>query len=94
MDPESLPMPRQINPNISIRSEKAVLWAMSLHPDERPDSVAELRETLLGSWDPVQKPRIPKRPTLVNLLSEPVERALIWISVLLFLVSLAVTLMR
>lgn len=94
LDPESLLTPRQINPNISLRSEKAVLWAMSLHPDERPDSISVMRETLLGSWDPVHKPRPQKRTTLANLLSEPVERVLIWICAALLLVSLAVTLMR
>jgi len=94
LDPESLPSLRQVNPNLSMRTEKAVLWAMSLHPDERPESVAALRDALLGSWDPVLRPRSSKRTRMTDLLSAPVERSLIWISVVLLLVSLAVTLMR
>jgi serine/threonine-protein kinase len=28
--------------------EKAILWAMSLHPDDRPKNVIEFREALVG----------------------------------------------
>src|SRR5512147_1823987 len=48
LHPESLVPPRQINPAVSPRTERAVLWAMSLHPDERPDTVNEFRQALLG----------------------------------------------
>src|SRR5512147_2618733 len=48
LQPESLIPLRQFNPNISQRTEKAVLWAMSLHPDERPENVEEFRQALLG----------------------------------------------
>lgn len=39
---------RQINPQISARSERAVLRAMAMHPDDRPKDVLELRDGLLG----------------------------------------------
>lgn len=39
---------RQINPQISARSERAVLRAMAMHPDDRPKDVLELRDALLG----------------------------------------------
>jgi serine/threonine-protein kinase len=94
LDPESLIPPRQLNPEISMRTERAVVWAMGLHPDERPESVAAFREALLGSWDPVFKPRSLPNPSFTDLLSSPLEMILVWISALLFLVSLAVTLMR
>jgi eukaryotic-like serine/threonine-protein kinase len=93
LNPNALTPPRQINQDVSLRTERAVLWAMSLHPDERPDSVTEFREALLGSWDPVLKPRALPNPTLADLISSPVEKALFWISAVLLLVSLAVTLM-
>lgn len=94
LNPGALTPLRQINPDISPRTERAVLWAMNLHPDERPDNVHDFRETLLGSWDPVIKPRasLPD-PTLADLVSSPVEQVLIWISALLLFVSLALTLM-
>lgn len=39
LDPEALKSPREINPNISSRTEKAILWAMALHPVDRPKNV-------------------------------------------------------
>jgi serine/threonine-protein kinase len=48
LDTGSLAPLSKINPNISIRTERAVLWAMALHPDDRPRSVVEFREALLG----------------------------------------------
>lgn len=40
---------RQVNPQLSARTERAVLRAMAMHPDERPKDVNELRDALLGS---------------------------------------------
>src|SRR5512146_164644 len=48
LQPESLTPPRELNPTISPRTERAVLWAMSLHPDERPATVSDFRQALLG----------------------------------------------
>ena len=68
---------------------------MNLHPDERPQDVETFRRALLGDWDPVTRPRAPlPTPTLVDLVSSPIERMLIWIAGGLLLISLAVTLMR
>ncbi len=55
LDTRSLIQPREINPDVSIRVERAILWAMSLHPDDRPKNVIEFREALLG------KQEIPER---------------------------------
>ena len=66
---------------------------MSLHPDERPQSILQFRQALLGDWNPVTQPRAPlPKPSLADLLSSPSERALIWISVGLLFISLIVTL--
>jgi serine/threonine-protein kinase len=46
--PGSLPAPRELNPQLSPQIEKAILWAMAMHPDDRPASVAEFRQALLG----------------------------------------------
>lgn len=48
LDTRSLTPLREINPSLGIRTEKAVLWAMALHPDDRPKTVIEFREALLG----------------------------------------------
>ncbi len=93
--PDALISPRQHNPNLSVRTEKAILWAMSLHPDERPQDVETFRNALLGNWDPATRPRAPlPAPTLADLFSSPVERVLIWISAGVIFLSLLATLVR
>lgn len=46
LEPRALRPPREINPAISPRLERAVLGALALHPKDRPPSVADWRETL------------------------------------------------
>jgi serine/threonine protein kinase len=46
IQPSSLLPPRQINPSISGRTERAILWAMALHPDDRPQSMVVLSRFL------------------------------------------------
>lgn len=95
LNPDGLIPPRQLNPNIGQRTERCILWAMNLHPDERPQDVEEFRRALLGDWDPVTRPRaaLPS-PSLADLMAYPIERTLIFIAVALLLASLALTLMR
>lgn len=95
LHPEALVPLRQINPEISLRTERAILWAISLHPDERPQDVEAFRKALLGDWDPVVRPRAPlPPPRLADLVASPVERTLVWITAGLLFLSLAVTLFR
>ncbi len=64
INPSILNPIRQSNPSVSLRTEKAILWAMSLHPDDRPGSIEEFRDALIGSR-PISIPtgiRIPQRP--------------------------------
>ena len=93
LNPETLVAPRDINPNISPRTERAIFWAMNLHPDERPQHIHQFRQALLGDWNPSKEPRraLPT-PGLIDLLSSPVERILIWIFLALLFISLIVTL--
>lgn len=49
LKPGALTPIRQINSSVSARTERAVLRAMAMHPDERPASVVEVRHALLGS---------------------------------------------
>jgi serine/threonine-protein kinase len=44
--PESLKAPRALNPALSLQTERALLWAMALHPDDRPPDVATFRQAL------------------------------------------------
>jgi serine/threonine-protein kinase len=84
---------REHNISISPRTQRAILWAMNLHPDERPQNIEEFRQALLGDWNPITRPRgLMPTPSLADLISSPTERVLIWISVLLLFASLIVTL--
>ncbi|HEX9680660.1 MAG TPA: serine/threonine-protein kinase, partial [Anaerolineales bacterium] len=44
--PDSLPPLRELNPEITPELERTVLWAMALHPDDRPPSIADFRAAL------------------------------------------------
>ena len=96
LDPENLALPRTINPGISVRTEKAVLWAMELHPDRRPDSVESFRQFIFGTKE------LPSRPheirsrslTLLDALTTPPDSVLIWLSAGLLLLGLIATLGR
>jgi len=48
LDPTNLVAPREINPAISPRVEDAILWAMELHPNERPKNVKAFLKALTG----------------------------------------------
>ncbi|MCJ7535976.1 MAG: serine/threonine protein kinase [Anaerolineales bacterium] len=93
--PESLIPPRQINPEISVRTERAILWALSLHPDERPQSVEEFRQSLVGRANPATQPRQPlPKPSLADLAGTPVDRILVAFAIFMIIVSLLITILR
>ncbi len=48
LTPGVLASPRSLNPAISSQVERAILWGLAMHPDERPASMAALRAELLA----------------------------------------------
>lgn len=93
--PDALIPPRKLNPAISLRTEKAILWAMELHPDQRPESVEAFRQYLFGTKDlPTRPMRRPRRNATLDLLLAPPESILFGVSAVLLLVSLIATLSR
>lgn len=48
LNPRSLRDPRDLNPAISDRTARAVLWAMSMHPDDRPNDMGVFAAALFG----------------------------------------------
>jgi serine/threonine-protein kinase len=98
LNPESLIPIRQINPAISLRTERAIQWAMSLHPDQRPESIEILRQALLGTREPPTVPAAVSRPqqspSLWDTITSPPDSILLWIAAGLFLLSLITTLIR
>lgn len=53
--PHALKPPSEFNPKIEAPLEEAVLWAMALHPDDRPDDAASFRQAL-ARGKPVESP--------------------------------------
>jgi serine/threonine-protein kinase len=95
LHPESLSPPRQLNPEISPRTEKAILWAMNLHPDERPQDIELFRQALIGNWIPPIRPvGKSQTPSLKLILSARYERILLWVALVFFFLSLIFTLVR
>ena len=93
LNPGGLVSLQDINPTISNRTQRAILWAMNLHPSDRPPTVEIFREALLGDWNPTNIPgqALPD-PKIEDVLSSPIERALTLVALGLVLVSLIVTL--
>jgi serine/threonine-protein kinase len=97
LQPESLVSMRQINPDISQRTEKAILWAMALHPDERPENIEEFRQALLGYRETPNHPlpvRHNRNVPLGDYLTRGPEATLAWSAAVLLFISLLATLVR
>lgn len=95
LHPESLVPPRQINPEVNIRTEKAILWAMNLHPDERPQDIESFQQALIGNWIPPIRPVGKSQPPSLRLIfSATYERILLWVAAGLLVLSLLITLTR
>jgi serine/threonine-protein kinase len=94
LHPSSLPEPRTLNPAISSRTERAVLWAMELHPDDRPPSIEDLRKFLIGTRELPPRPLGSIRPknSLLQLIRGKPEKILLWVSVGLLVISLVASL--
>ncbi len=96
LDPLRLIPPRQVNPEISVRTERAILRAMALHPDERPTTVDEFRAYLFGTREVPTGPLGPMRRTSpawdFQVLSS--DSILAWSALGLLILSLVMTLAR
>jgi serine/threonine-protein kinase len=94
LDPHSLPNPRTINPAISTRVADAILWAMALHPDDRPADVSQFIKALTGettaSLHNAYSNGSPRRQAKIGAL----EQRLIAIAASLGFLTLLLTLLR
>lgn len=92
LNPLSLVPPRTINPSISAKTEKAILWAMELHPDSRPENVSEFRDALIGDR-PITLRSITQSAAASRSLLTRTDQQLIIGAILLAALSLLVTLL-
>jgi serine/threonine protein kinase len=92
LNPDSLVPPRRLNPKISPELERTILWAMALHPDDRPANIQMLRQALLGGHAvlPVPSPvsRFIKPPAPASADAMLPEKIMTGIAVLLLIVGL------
>lgn len=91
LNPHILRDPCTINDNISHRVAKAILWAMEMHPDNRPDSVNEFWQALIGNTLPPRG----RGETAVSSLELIIQQNLvpIIIAFALFIVAILITIL-
>ncbi len=95
LNPGSMMEPQELNPTLTSRSQRAVLWAMNLHPAERPQDIEAFRQALLGDWSPSSvSASVMPRPMLADVVSTPLELRLALVAIGLMLLSLIVTLLQ
>ncbi len=93
LHPQRMVLMQELNPDVSPRTERAVQWGLSLHPDQRPESMIAFRDALVGKWNPDMRPFAPlPPPSFTDVISSSLERGMIWISAGLLLLSLIATL--
>ena len=95
LQPSSLRPLREINPSLNPRTEKAILWAMALHPDERPQSISMFRDYLFGDQEIPARARPPQSAfemPAFDIFVNPRDSVLIWATAGLLLLSLIATL--
>jgi serine/threonine-protein kinase len=75
--PESLTPPRTLNPAIDVEVERALLWALALHPDERPPDADAFRQALLAAPSAMPAP-VRRSPTWRAVLARltPLDRTI------------------
>ncbi|HLF03517.1 MAG TPA: serine/threonine-protein kinase [Anaerolineales bacterium] len=93
LKPSALSPLTDINPLASARTERAVAWALKLHPDERPASVQAFRDALYDGIFPDEtgeRVYVPSSPQefLERALSDPQQRRLAIVAGLLALLAL------
>jgi len=94
LDTRSLTRPRELNPSLSIHVEKAILWAMSLHPDDRPQTVFEFRDALVGKHESPERTDARTSFNVPTFSLFPQEQIAVFIALGLFFLGLVTTLMR
>lgn len=86
LNPRALKPLDQVNPNISHHVAQAIQWAMEMHPDDRPQTVEEFEEALLGDRLP---PRTVERVGLTDALRANWAAAVLALALLLLALILS-----
>ncbi|RME84175.1 MAG: serine/threonine protein kinase [Caldilineae bacterium] len=92
LQPGSLPPPRTINPAISISTERAIMAALAMHPDDRPPSAEDFSDLLFNPGEIVTPGGVylPEEPGWREAISA--NGLLLALALFLLLLSLGVSL--
>ena len=95
LHPGSLKSLRSLRPDVSARTERAIAWAMNLHPDERPQDVNNFRQALLGNLNPMTRPhRRTASKSIRDFIPTSTEWILTGLALGVIILSLVATLLR
>lgn len=87
---------RKINPNVSPRTERAIHWALSLHPEDRPATTNAFKSALFEGLFPDEK-GVPEympetsKEWVQHALADPLHRDLAIVSTLLIILAVITT---
>jgi serine/threonine-protein kinase len=86
--PGELSSIRELNPSVDPHVEEAVLWSMSLHPDQRPQDIRIFQNALFGGVAVPNTNRFPQASERsFGFFSTINDRILVGITALLFLIA-------
>jgi serine/threonine-protein kinase len=87
--PGELPSIREFNPEVDPHIDEAILWAMSLHPDQRPQDIRTFQNALFGGVTIPKIRQLNHQPSRNNTFLSTISDRII-VSLALFLFVLAV----
>ena len=92
LSPGSLPRVRDINPEVSVRTERAIHWALQLHPEDRPNDIGSFIKALFIEDAPITKPyrSMRQQPRIFRQS----EKVLLFLAGSLFVISFLLTMLR
>ena len=92
LNPGSLPRIRDINQDVSVRTERAIHWALQLHPEDRPKNIDAFLKALFKEDAPITQP-YRGRHIQPRLIQQP-EKILLYVTGSLIIISFLFTLLR
>lgn len=90
LTPGKLREPRELNPALSRKTSETVLWAMEMHPDDRPRDLHQFYGALLGDEPRPPRHRQQTEPSMSDAVRE--NGLLVMAAVALFLLAVILTL--
>jgi serine/threonine-protein kinase len=86
INPGIMANPREHNPSISLQIERTILWAMRLHPDERPQSISQLKDFFTGKSALLGDEKITGE-NWKEVFNRPFEKIVLYVSAVLMVLG-------